>query len=1287
MAFLILIIFAAYVLVGRIALSLLPDYRQELEQYLSEQTQLPVTIKSLHGKWVGFDPVVEIEGLSINGAENAQVGRIRIHLAILKSLLANSPRLKSVILDHSVFTLRQQQEGDWKVAGLIVDETFGKGEAPGQPLGLVQLFDGTHVTLNDNLLSVYDRKGRLRDWRLPLVSLDYKGDQVFASGHVLQPEGRLPLLSFSYEGDGVLSGDKVSGSLYLEARSSEFLDEVLRAYEWQGLSVRDIDASARMWVSLEGTDVKKVQGDIQVSELNWKSSQKSLPPLMNVVARFQWTDLVGLGQLDAHWNAFSWAGQHCKSGSVRIKLANKQTRIQIAALDIRCLSRISVAMDLLPHKLQNRLEVSDPYGYLSNIQLTLTDEPVSGQTPFQFEAELNNVSLGAYSGTPGITGIDGYVVADLKGGSIVFDSARFELAFPDLFLLPWKMKRTEGAVSWSVEGDDISVFSDGLRLRMADDSLVYGDFMLRLNPPEKEDYLNLALGLQDVAFEDVTRFVPYYLVDESVYSWLDQSLLKGQVARGIYRGYGSIESDDSVNSFTSSLFAQTHRGELLFAEGWPNLSNLNASVYLQNGALAVQAETASIHDTDLMDLVALMPESEDDRAAVLNAKAKIRADEQTLQYWLNESPIAEHTAMIAEQIDIRGAFDVALDIDVPMDSALPVGYEITSTLNEVEIEHPGSSLVFKHVQGQLGVSSRSGVFAKDIQTELLGQPASLSIATLETESLPGEEPAYQTVLSLDGRASVAALLENYQLESIDGLSGMFDYQSKLRLPGEGDDYPMFTLSSDLLGVSQAWPAPFDKASTASALLKLALMIKPDQMYVNGSIKSEQAPNVEGELLFVNNEFSYGEVLVGGVNSGSRVTTGLNVRAALPELTLEPWITFVQEIMHRSDDAGGKPVLERLDIDASRLNAFGQTFNNTRALFNREPSRWAINLQGDDIAGHILLPVPDTLSGRSADSDEMEIQLEHLSLVSKEGDVDTLPAKQKAVRFDPRELPAMTFSSKQLSVNDQRYGAWRTRIEPNQHGVIFRELEGFVDGASIQGQLNWQRLSEQQHNSILTLDVSGENVEHFVQSMGWPSALSSGHYQSELALVWSDEPTAFDMANVSGSIDINMQDGALKTEDEKTGALRLFGILNADAIFKRLTLDFSDLYESGVSYDELTVRATIDQGKLVLEQPLLISGPSSSYTVNGTADLTNKTLDMDMLVELPFSQNVPLAALVLGAPQIGGAVWLVDKLLGEPLSAITTARYDITGSWEKPKVEMQQAINATKKKRAGRKGSK
>ena len=85
-------------------------------------------------------------------------------------------------------------------------------------------------------------------------------------------------------------------------------------------------------------------------------------------------------------------------------------------------------------------------------------------------------------------------------------------------------------------------------------------------------------------------------------------------------------------------------------------------------------------------------------------------------------------------------------------------------------------------------------------------------------------------------------------------------------------------------------------------------------------------------------------------------------------------------------------------------------------------------------------------------------------------------------------------------------------------------------------------------------------------------------------------------------------------------------------------------------------------------PIKIKGPSSEYEIKGFSNLAEQTLDLRMEVRLPIGNNLPLAAWALGVPQIGGAVWLADKLLGEPLSDLGRAKYKVKGTWDAPRLE-------------------
>jgi len=1307
------------VLIGRAVLGVLPDYQKDFERMLSEQIQMPVEIASLSGRWVGFDPVIDINGLSINGVENAYVGRARIRLAFLASIYALAPRFKSIVVEHSEFTLFQDEEDStWKAAGFEMPKNEGGAEADFSALNA--FFNGVAITLIDNAVLLRHKQGKVQTLRLPSVSLSYLNDKVYASGKVLQEEGQKTLLNFSIEGQGVLSDRDITGTLYLEARSAEFFDRVLKTYQWGGIAIQDIDASARLWLSFDGLNVTSVQGDAQISKVNWKVAEKSLPPILNSVIGFQLTTADNKQSLTVSGLSLNWAGNTCESSDVQIINQVSEVEIKASQLDIKCMSRLASAIGILPKSLQDRLNVSLPEGSLKNINLTIREgndkniliETLERDTNdktylpvalplerFSFEAELDNVSLNAYSGTPSIKGLDGYIYANSNGGGVFFDSKRFELGFTDLFANSWQMKKTEGAISWLINDGDIFVYSEGLRLFQKDDSLVYGDFFLRLNSFEKEDYLSLSLGIQDISFTNTSDYVPGLIVGEDLNAWLDGALVSGSISEGVYIGYGSIESDSPEHSFTSSIHLKTNQGELYFDEAWPNLSSINADINLQNSALSITAARARINGMELLDISAVMPDKGLGEAEYLNVKVGLNAGKAEQNYWLKESPISSHTEKILEQLEIEGVIGVGVELDIPLSNDKDVDYKIESLFKSVNVKHVATDLLFKDIEGVLRVSSLAGVTASGVTAEFLGQQAAVNIAT-RTETEQEKSEGYrknkmegdvsvalssETIITVDSGIPVGSLLSYFEQKEIVGLSGVLNYHAELNVPNQGEASPKLTVTSDLKGVSYDCPAPFKKTSLEASDLALSLLIDPDQMNLNVSLKSEGSPVIKSELLFIGSELTSGELLIGEAVSKNMDAKGVNIVAKLESVELQPWVEFIQNNIAELGPSESD-ILHRVDLDFETLNAYGQNFKNTQAVMTKPKDFWQLDLIGESIQGKINFPSEETV---------LDIQLDHIFLESESlgkndaGDGSGQAEGTKDTEMlDPRQLPEITFSIKKLVKDKVNYGAWKTHMLPNDHGTVFKGIKGNIKETAFDGQLNWKFDDsvdgEKAHTSILTMDIKGKKFEELTKAIGKDPLVSSEQFDASVSLVWPGSPPEFKLARVSGSILLKMKDGFLNTEDDKTGALRVFGILNAESIMRRLKLDFSDLYKSGVGYDVFSVNTTINRGLLTFAEPLVIDGPSSSYLINGSVDLRKETLDMDMLVKLPVVQNLPLAALILGAPQIGGAVWLVDKLLGEPLSAITTARYDITGSWDKPDVKLNKAMNASKKDRSKQK---
>ncbi|MFT6907537.1 MAG: hypothetical protein ACJAS1_004221 [Oleiphilaceae bacterium] len=1286
----------------RISLHFLPDYKNELTQYLSKSTNQSINIASFSSTWDGFDPVLQVHDISVGTVDKLHISRISFYFSFMQSVLALKPKFDRILIEKSEIAVKQENTGHWGFLDfnssdfkVDVDKTR---DSNSRFLSYLAMFNGATLNIKDFNAVIYNEKRKIRTLRLPTLNVNYSNNELFASGKLLQQSGDKALLNFSLKGHGLLKTGAIKGILYVEARSSEFFGELLGVYDWQNISIQDIDGSARAWINFDGMSMSSIYGDFQVSEINWKAAEKSLEPIRNLAFSYLWQQESSRNDIVINNFDFEWAGNKCEPTDVKIFINELDINVLADNLNVECINKLAVSTGILTEELQNRLSVSEPSGYVNNINLTFFTlnsniaSNVKENISFTFEAMLKDININAYEVTPSGKNLEGYIFANNESGFVSFLSDNFELGFPELFLDPWELKRAEGLVSWSITDSEVNIYSDGLRLWREDNSLIYGDFNLSINDQAHEDYLFLALGLQDVTFQDTVKFVPFYVVDNDLYTWLSRSLVAGSVNNGIYYGYGSVETDSAQNSFTSSIFLQSKNGIVQFEPEWPYIEELEVDITIQNGQLEIKAKQAKLAGTSLDNLKAYLPEVDEGRANFLTLSAEAQLTSELVNYWLLESPIAKNTKAIMQNLTINTSAHTSIQLKIPVtkdegsNHTQDVEYLVNTTVLNGDVLHIPSKLSFEDVTGMISVDSQAGVNAKNIHSKLFNKPTHLAIATSffnQNKSQPLESPIHLTKLSLNGNLGIASLFDYFGSTKVDFLEGDFNYLAELTISNEENKYPLLNIKTDLFGASCLCPAPFAKSSQEKEDLNLSLLLKPDQSYLTATLNSKHIPSLEAELLFSQEKLSFGEVIIGGAKVEDTDVTGFNIAANIKLANLENWITFLSEVIKQRPDTNpnlpNEPYLKKVQLYIEDLDGFGYLFQKNHIMVTPKDDKWLFNLTGKDINGKVIL------SNKEA---PLILDFEQLNLVS----LDKLLEKPKTVNsdssdiIDPRVFPKLSFSTKNLMLENRPIGSWRFDILPDETGSIFRNIKGHIKGSNISGQLNW-RFSQESKNTIATFDISGKDISSVFDSFEIPILMTSNRYKSDLALHWLGSPIDFSLEQLSGNISLSLEDGFLKTEDEKTGALRLFGVLNAESIKRRLKLDFSDLYKSGVGYDTFISKASIDQGLLTLTEPLVIDGPAGKYVLNGRIDLSTKALDIDMLVELPFSQNVPLAALVLGAPQIGGLVWVADKLLGEPLSALTTSRYDITGSWDKPTVNLKQAINASKKDRSKERGNR
>jgi uncharacterized protein YhdP len=129
---------------------------------------------------------------------------------------------------------------------------------------------------------------------------------------------------------------------------------------------------------------------------------------------------------------------------------------------------------------------------------------------------------------------------------------------------------------------------------------------------------------------------------------------------------------------------------------------------------------------------------------------------------------------------------------------------------------------------------------------------------------------------------------------------------------------------------------------------------------------------------------------------------------------------------------------------------------------------------------------------------------------------------------------------------------------------------------------------------------------------------------------------------------------------------LLGVLSLQALPRRLTLDFRDVFSDGFAFDFFRGDVGIEQG-IAKTNNLQMKGVNAAVLMEGRADLARETQDLKVVVVPEI--NAGTASLIASVinPAIGLSTFLAQLLLRRPLNEAATQEFHIDGSWADPKI--------------------
>ncbi|MBR9827212.1 MAG: hypothetical protein GYB41_00940 [Oceanospirillales bacterium] len=266
------------------------------------------------------------------------------------------------------------------------------------------------------------------------------------------------------------------------------------------------------------------------------------------------------------------------------------------------------------------------------------------------------------------------------------------------------------------------------------------------------------------------------------------------------------------------------------------------------------------------------------------------------------------------------------------------------------------------------------------------------------------------------------------------------------------------------------------------------------------------------------------------------------------------------------------------------------------------------------------------------------------------------------------LPLTAVRIRDLWFDGKPLGEWRFRLQPAVDGLQVRDLEASLEQLTVRGELDWVQ-SETPYTAT-SLTLAGKDLGRLLKTWGYGRVMETEQLDGMLQLQWSGAPWQFAPDDLDGEFIFDLGNTRLIETTDSSNILRVFGILNFNSLARRLRLDFSDLFKKGISFDSINGHYRLENGVARTVKPLRLQGPSANMQLSGEVNLVTEQLNKSVEVTLPLSSNAPLAAVLLGAPQVAGAVFVIDKLIGDRLERFSTLSYRLSGHWDDPQLELQ-----------------
>ena len=1289
------------------------DYREVLQQQATRALGVRVDIGSINAKGGWLVPWFELTHIQLYDREGREA------LSLPRVLAAVSPRsvllgqFEQLDIEQPELEIRRDVNGHVWVAGLdtsVASDGSGADWFFSQPEFVVR---GGLIHWRDERRSVQGTSGApvltlqgvdvsmKNQWFQHEVRTDLTPPEVL--GQRLSIRGKFYQLPWQRSGDlAQWSGELFADLPYVNLAT-------LR--QWvpmdKGLSLQEGRGSVRLWADVQKGEPVGVTADVSLDAVDARLGADLLPLALRHVhgrigARWQDSDveissqdLVFDTQEGEHWPGgvlrVSWRGEAFEAGTVNAD-----------RLDLDALAQISQRLPLA-EDLRAMLSRVQPQGQVNQLKATWQkNEDASLSYSAKGQVRQLSVLRDALIDSP-LANVPGMQAAQLefdltqKGGKARVSILNGSLTLPVGLDQPLiALAEASAQIAWQHNGDEMAVqFTQGrvVNADVADEfngNWKTGDASARL-----PGGLDLTATLSRAKVAQVHRYLPNTL-PAGVRAYVREAVQAGEASQVMMRLRGNLNDMpfDNPKLGEFRIVAQVAQGTYAYvppestkakaaaAPAWPALNDVNGELVFDRSALQFKGsmQLAGAPQVTWQKVVASIPKLDQ---PVVRVTGDARGPIAQVLDVIAKSALNDLTGTVLSKSQATGDANFTLALTLPIDhlDKSKVQGSVVFADNALQVM-PGTP-VLNRMRGTLQFSEQ-GFGLKAVQAQLLGGEATLD-GGLSFAAREGQSPLQ---LKIRGDLTAEGLRQARELGFVSRLAqratGTTSYNASL---GLRRGQPELLITSDLKGMALGLPAPLNKLSAAKMPLRIESQLTRESLQPKARVLQDQISVTLDRAVSVTYVRDLNgprtRVLRGGIAVGQSVTDAVPMRdnavslnLQLPSLDVDAWqLAFTQltgtSPMKRKasakvvigNEASGDDAQDYMPtfaaLQAGQIKVSDRLIHKVVVGGTRQGDLWRLNVSADELNGSAEVRPP--MGNVPA---QLYVRLAYLNIPPS-----LVPDVERLLTEQPSSIPGLDIVVNDLTLRGKKLG--RLEIEAvNRVGTnALREwrLNKFnvtLPEATLTATGHWAAegpvVRRTQFNFVLALRDSGE----LLTRLGTPGAIRQGEGRLEGQVSWQGSPITLDYASMTGKMNLAIEKGQfLKTEP---GAARLLGVLNLQALPRRLTLDFSDLFSDGFAFDFVRGDVRIEQG-IASTNNLQMKGVVAGALIEGSADLVRETQKLKVVVVPEINAGTASLYVATINPLIGLTTYLAQMVLSKPLVRAGTSEFLVDGTWTNPRV--------------------